>query len=607
MKECGGGWLKAAWFVPVGYLVAFAGQAVASDMGQAAASMVSEESYRQFLDDELYTHRNYNRGFGREHDLAQANIFALYESYGLVTTLEPVPYGGETYYNVVGTKLGTTYPDQEFLVGAHYDSVNNPGADDNASGVALTLEAARVLSPFESEYTIRFIAFDREEQGLYGAWAYVNAHRSDDILGMISADMISYNRGTMLVDVYCGSASSELQNNITQSVALYGNGLSYAAGGSSGGSDHVPFQMSGYQACLVIEDWGNPHYHTYLDTVDTPDYIDYAMASNVTRSIVGFLVDQAGVTVALADGDFDLDGDVDSDDLGQFELCFTGPDGGPLDPGCTPGDFDYDTDIDCTDWDGFVALWPGPGDPPPIADCPIMGPQSAPPPHDTRKHRYISMDPATNRTLSIAIEVTLSSMKRCSGDLSLTCSEDEDCPGGTEPCAEHPHVGTVLGWVGEPDLDGVARVIADPVYRVWSETLIHVGDCEMVPVATYEFRATPDEILFSDPWEAGTIAKPVGLHYGDAVGEGTGELPPSPGFTPPNGVANVTDVQAYVLTSQGASTPSAHYTWVDLHGADDGSPPNGILNVSDLQRILFGFAGQTYTQTPQQLDPANCP
>ena len=48
-------------------------------------------------------------------------------------------------------------------------------------------------------------------------------------------------------------------------------------------------------------------------------------------------------------------------------------------------------------------------------------------------------------------------------------------------------------------------------------------------------------------------------------------------------------------------------TWVDLHGMGAGSPPNCLVNVSDLQRILFGFVGQKYTDSPSHMDPADCP
>ena len=178
-----------------------AGPVGASEDGNQAVSQVSQASYTHVLDDMLYTHDGDNRGYGAEHDLAQANIAMLMESYGLTVTLEPVPYSGETYYNVVGTKTGYLFPDQEWIIGSHYDSVNNPGADDNASGSALVLEAARILSGYPSDYTIRFITFDREEQGLYGSDEYATTHADDDILGMISADMVAFNTGANSVDI----------------------------------------------------------------------------------------------------------------------------------------------------------------------------------------------------------------------------------------------------------------------------------------------------------------------------------------------------------------------------------------------------------------------
>jgi len=63
-------------------------------------------------------------------------------------------------------------------------------------------------------------------------------------------------------------------------------------------------------------------------------------------------------------GDFDGDGDVDDADLAQFEICYTGVDGGPVAPGCEPGDFDGDSDIDCDDWDQFLVVWSDPEIPP---------------------------------------------------------------------------------------------------------------------------------------------------------------------------------------------------------------------------------------------------
>ncbi len=68
-------------------------------------------------------------------------------------------------------------------------------------------------------------------------------------------------------------------------------------------------------------------------------------------------------------GDFDDDGDVDLNDAATFAACYTGEEGGPINPGCEPGDLDLDGDIDCDDWVLFKLVWTGPGDPPPFALC----------------------------------------------------------------------------------------------------------------------------------------------------------------------------------------------------------------------------------------------
>jgi hypothetical protein len=293
-------------FVPAALLVLsgsivclWSPEADASGPGLAAANQVSQTSYQDFMENWLYTHDGDNRGSGPEHDLARDNIETFFTLYGLDVTLEPFQYGGNTYYNVVGTLRGTVHPGQIYIIGAHFDSVDNPGADDNASGTSLVLEAARILSQYESDATIRFIAFDREEQGLIGSDAYVQSHLLDNILGMISADMVAYDSGTNSGQLYGQAASDPLKNAVAAAVLEYGDGLGIAIGGALDASDHAPFEWANYQACVLIEQgWGaNPHYHQQSDSVDTPNYIDYGFATRMTRSVVGWLVDTAGVDV----------------------------------------------------------------------------------------------------------------------------------------------------------------------------------------------------------------------------------------------------------------------------------------------------------------------
>jgi Zn-dependent M28 family amino/carboxypeptidase len=259
---------------------------------------VNQTTYQHYLDDLLYTHSADNRGYGAQHDLARANIYDQFSSYGLQTTLDPFTYGVNTYYNVIAVLPGSsTRSDQVYLVGAHYDSVGNPGADDNASGVAGVLAAAQVLSQYHFEATLVFAAFDREEQGLIGSWNYSSQHHNDDINGMVSLDMIANNNDNNLASIYGRAASDPIKQALSEAIALYGNGLVPAIGGDVPASDHAPFEANGFQACLLIEGnySNNGNYHQPSDTVDTAGYIDYAYATEMTRSTVGFLATEAGL------------------------------------------------------------------------------------------------------------------------------------------------------------------------------------------------------------------------------------------------------------------------------------------------------------------------
>lgn len=273
---------------------------VAADSIWACVEQVDMASYQHYLDDLLYTRLGHNRGVGgREHDLARDNIYSEFAAFGLETSLDPFKYNGRTYHNVVGVLPGTTRADEVYVLGAHYDSVNNPGADDNASGVAGMLEAARILSQYESEATIIFIAFDREEQGMIGSTAWVNNNLGMDIRGMVTMDMIAYNpsgANKNTAAIYGRTASSSWKNSLAAAIQTYG-GLNAYVGGELSQSDHAPFEARGYQACLLIERMynSNPYYHRLTDSVDTPNYIDYLYATKMTRGTVGLLAEQAGV------------------------------------------------------------------------------------------------------------------------------------------------------------------------------------------------------------------------------------------------------------------------------------------------------------------------
>jgi Zn-dependent M28 family amino/carboxypeptidase len=302
-------------------IAAIAAASAAGDTIQDIVGQVSQASYTDYLNNSLYTHDGDNRGIGgTEHDLARTNIYNAFSGFGLTTSLDPFTYGGNTYSNVVGVHEGSVYSDQIYIVGAHYDSVSNPGADDNASGVAGVLEAARVLSQYSFEATLVFMAFDREEQGLVGSRAYAADHSADDIRGMISLDMIAYNpvgpnedmaRIYYDDDILAPDPIPQITSDLAEAMALYSGGLSTEiARLGYEGSDHASFADVGFESALLIE-YGvssNPYYHQPTDSVDTVGYIDYEYATQMTRGTVGYLaraanaVPEPGIATLLGSG-----------------------------------------------------------------------------------------------------------------------------------------------------------------------------------------------------------------------------------------------------------------------------------------------------------------
>jgi hypothetical protein len=271
-------------------------------MGHYAADLVDVQTYRYFMEEMLFTRYGDNRGFGPEHDLCRDNIEALFAHYGLEVTLHPFDWNGNTYFNVIGELPGTTRPDEVYVVAGHFDSVDNPGADDNASAVAALLEIARVVGRWKSEATIRLISFDREEQYLIGSQAYVNDFVEEDFRGVVSLDMIAYSGPNPDKARIHGRAQSDpLKNSLAQAVLDYG-GLQPWVFGELDRTDHAPFEWAGFEGCWLAEyDFieSNPHYHKETDSVDTPDYIDFDYAVKLTRSVTGWMVDEAGLRPTL--------------------------------------------------------------------------------------------------------------------------------------------------------------------------------------------------------------------------------------------------------------------------------------------------------------------
>jgi hypothetical protein len=118
-----------------------------------------------------------------------------------VDTFQSPAHGNRELTQFVATKSGTDLKGEVLLVTAHLDAVANcPGADDNASGVAAILEAARVLADLPLRRTVQFVAFNAEEQGLIGSRDLARRLAAKSatpggpkVVGVLNLDMVAFD------------------------------------------------------------------------------------------------------------------------------------------------------------------------------------------------------------------------------------------------------------------------------------------------------------------------------------------------------------------------------------------------------------------------------
>ncbi len=225
---------------------------------------------------------------------AQEYIQQKLNSYGINTTIHSFSASGK---NVIGTQTGTEFPNQKFMICAHYDDMPSgsiaPGADDNASGTAAVLEAARVLSQYSFPYTIQYALWDEEEQGLVGSdyYATQSASTGDSILGVVNLDMVAWdsnNDGVCNIHTADVGITHEIYDKMVALNNQYGINLNIVeVYPEQPYSDHHSFISNGYAAVLLIEDDNDFHqyYHTTNDKVmyfNQPYYLKNAKLAIAT-------------------------------------------------------------------------------------------------------------------------------------------------------------------------------------------------------------------------------------------------------------------------------------------------------------------------------------
>jgi Zn-dependent M28 family amino/carboxypeptidase len=176
---------------------------------------------------------------------------------------------------------GNEYADQQSIAGAHYDDIlksgdpysNVPGANDNASGVALTLEVARVMAKngYKPRGSINFVAFAAEEFDLQGSRYYVHdaAIHDDKILMMINNDMVAYETGTKIptwqMNVSHYSNSYSLLQEAMGFCWKYTSVSPVIDNTNAKKSDSYSFFLGNQMAVYFSSRQTDPNYHTVND------------------------------------------------------------------------------------------------------------------------------------------------------------------------------------------------------------------------------------------------------------------------------------------------------------------------------------------------------
>ena len=224
-------------------------------------------------------------------------LFQTFQDMGLV-----VRYHNYTDDRAIGSNIEATLYGSDstntFIICAHYDSVAaGPGADDDGSGVAAVLSAAKIMSNYEFDHTVRFVAFSGEEQGLIGSHYYAeDAYKNNEsIVAVLNADMIGFapsgsdgNRGK----IYENDASEWIVTFTKDINQLYTDyiGIQLLSVGESRGSDHYSFWQYGYDSVFYAEFNFNDYYHSADDTIEN---MNITYATRFSRLILATLAEMA--------------------------------------------------------------------------------------------------------------------------------------------------------------------------------------------------------------------------------------------------------------------------------------------------------------------------
>lgn len=227
----------------------------------------------------------------------------------------------QSFENLEASIEGCGNAEEILVIGAHYDSADCPGANDNGSGVAALIELTKLLSKENLDRGVRLVAFPNEEHfyGSNGMGSYFYANkcreRNDNLIGMICLETIGYyseesksqkfpaglsqfypDRGNFLAFIGNTNSKAFLKRTISlfrKEACFPSEGLvapSYLMGVSR--SDHSQFWEHGYEA-IMLTDTADHRYPYYHHPEDTHDKVDYECLARIVVALAAVIKELA--------------------------------------------------------------------------------------------------------------------------------------------------------------------------------------------------------------------------------------------------------------------------------------------------------------------------
>jgi Zn-dependent M28 family amino/carboxypeptidase len=246
-------------------------------------------------------------------------IADAFSSWGYEVERQVFQVGPTECRNLAAARTGASRPESILVVGGHYDTVpGSPGANDNGTGVAATLELARLFAGKRVERTVRFLAFVNEEPpyfqtDLMGSLVYARRCRArgERIDGMFSLETLGcysdapgsqqypfpfslcYPSTGDFIAFVGNAASGDL---VRRAVGAFRELVPFPSQGGAlpgfiegvGWSDHWSFWQADYPALMVTDTapFRYPHYH---EASDTPDKIDHDRLARVAAGLAAVI------------------------------------------------------------------------------------------------------------------------------------------------------------------------------------------------------------------------------------------------------------------------------------------------------------------------------